>query len=82
MTDDRKLTLPQLRALAWLPIDGSWRMWPGRAFFMALNSLHHYNHDVAEREYGNYGPAGGLCWRYRLTPAGIELKKQRSRCDS
>jgi hypothetical protein len=45
---------------------------------MALSSLSHYDPDVIEREYGNYGPAGGLCRRYRLTPAGIELKKQRS----
>lgn len=81
MTDDRKLTLPQVRALAWLPGDGSWRVKPRRGFNEAIASLCYYHPDIVEHECGNYGPSGGWCWRYRLTAAGVEIKKQRSRCD-
>lgn len=61
----RRMTDAQMRALEWLPEDGSWRMKPGR-LSAALNSLGLYHKDLLEMEAGNFGPRGSWQRRYRL----------------
>jgi hypothetical protein len=75
--DDRRLTGPQHKAIAWLPADGSWTVQsPGR-LSAAINSLTLFHKDLAEEQWGDFGPRGGRCRRLRLTPKGVELRKER-----
>ena len=67
-----KLTEPQQRAVDWLPKDGSWRAKPGR-LVAALNSFCLFHRSFGQMEIGDFGPRGGRCWRYRLTPAGVAM---------
>jgi hypothetical protein len=69
------LTPAQKRALAWLPADGNWRMKPGR-LWGSVNSLALFHHNLIQVEYGNFGPRKALCWRWRLTPAGIVARAE------
>jgi hypothetical protein len=68
-------TQPQLRALAWLPDDGSWKGPPGRAA-PALDSLALYHRGLVDHEWGAFGPRGARQRRFRLTAVGIEAKKR------
>lgn len=70
----RPYTAAQLRAMQWLPSDGSWRMKPGKTT-SALNSLSIGFGKLVESEWGDFGPCGGLELRWRLTEAGIAAKK-------
>ncbi len=69
---DRCFTAAQLRALRWLPADGSWRIKPNRSVAAALNSLCLYHRDLAVSAFGDFGTRGGRCWRFRLTDLGID----------
>lgn len=75
-----RLTGPQLKALDWLPGDGSWKLNPGR-LSGALNSLSLAAGSrlcrLCECEWGDFGPRGGRCQRWRLTEAGIAEKASR-----
>lgn len=74
---ERRLTNSQLKALAWLPADGSWTIQsPGR-LSAAINSLTLFHKDLAEAEWGDFGPRGGRCLRLRLTRQGVELRLDR-----
>ena len=71
-------TPTQLRALDWLPSDGSWRIKAG-SMSPALDSLRLRESWRPERlcevYYGPVGPRGGRGNRWRLTPTGIEVKQ-------
>lgn len=69
-----KLTDAQIRAKAWLPSDGSWRINPGR-LAIALNSLSMAWPMCVECEWGDFGPRGGLVQRWRLTEHGVRVKE-------
>ena len=71
-----RLTLPQIRALRWLPADGSWT-YPGRANSAAVNSLCLYCGDLVESEWGAFGKRGKSMRRYRLTKAGMVERQRR-----
>jgi len=67
------LTEAQMRALSWLPADGSWRTKPGR-LVAALNSLSlGVSGSVAMRQ-GNFGPRGGYEQKWCLTDAGRTMR--------
>ena len=75
-------TAAQLRALEWLPSDGSWRDAPGK-LSQGLDSLwlmfytKHGESKFCEYEFGRkYGTNGGEGRRWRLTDAGMEAKKE------
>lgn len=73
MADFPRFTKAQLKALEWLPGDGSWATQPGRTE-RAIHSLILYFPTLAECEFGNFGLRGGSMMRYRLTPRGAEIK--------
>ena len=74
-----KFTKPQLRALEWLPSDGSWRDKTG-IMSAALDSLHRLNYrspSYVDWEFGRkFGANGGEGRRWRLTQYGIETKQK------
>lgn len=72
-----KLTKAQERGLEWLPSDGSWRLTAGK-ISSAVNSFRLHFPDLAEYEWGNFGPRNGRALRYRLTKSGIRFKGRRS----
>ncbi len=71
----RRYTPAQKRALLWYPEDGQWKTNPGR-LVAALHSLAHYHKGLAEAEFGDFGPRGGRTMRWRLTPLGVEARKE------
>jgi hypothetical protein len=75
MANDIRFTAAQLRALEWLPADGSWRTKPGR-LRSALASLIMYHRNLAEEQL-DVGPRGGICWRFRLKAEGIQERARR-----
>ena len=78
-----KFTKPQLRALEWLPSDGSWRDKSG-IMTASLDSLHrlnwrdrHRSPSYVDWEFGRkFGTNGGEGRRWRLTQYGIEAKRE------
>ena len=75
-----KFTKPQLRALEWLPSDGSWRDKSG-IMTASLDSLHRLNYrglpPYVEWEFGRkFGTSGGEGRRWRLTHYGIQAKRE------
>lgn len=75
MSDYLRFTDPQRRAIMWLPADGSWTIEsPGR-IAPGINSLALFHKDLAQEEWGEFGPRGGRCFRYRLTDAGVTVRK-------
>jgi hypothetical protein len=71
----RRFTKPQLRAIEWLPSDGSWRIKPGSTS-QALYSLQFFHHVLVEYQVGQFGVRGAFCVRWRLTPAGVQCKAE------
>ena len=67
-------TKAHLRALEFLPADGSWIENPKRNIAPALHSLWFLHRDLAVNEWGHIGPRGEYLTRWRLTPAGIAAK--------
>lgn len=74
-----RFTPAQLRALDWLPADGSWRTHAPHTIASALDSLGLYHRELIEQQRGPFGARGGHCRRDRLTPAGIAAKAQAAR---
>lgn len=64
-------TAAQLRAFAWLPVDGSWRNNAGN-MRAALSSLDTFHSKHIDSEWSFIGSRS----RYRLTPSGIAEKKR------
>lgn len=75
-TTNVRFTRAQLKALRWLPDDGSWITHPNRAMASALDSLGLYHQGVMESERGKFGVKGGECRRVRLTQDGIRMKAE------
>ena len=71
-------TAAHIRALEWLPTDGTWRLKPDLSIAPALHSLVLYHSNLAVSENGTFGPRGGYCSRFRLTPLGVEEKMRRA----
>jgi len=67
-----RLTDAQQRARDWIPADGSWKLNPGR-LVAALNSLSLAWSQCVEQEWGDFGPRGGRCQRWRLTEEGVRM---------
>jgi hypothetical protein len=67
-------TQAQVKAFEWLPSDGSWRLRPGK-MASALNSLWLSHEKLVESEWGDFGPRGGREVRWRLTKAGVNMKR-------
>ena len=68
------MTKAQRRAFDWLPADGSWRVSAGHKIAPALNSLSCHFRAYVESDWGAYGPRGGFCLAWRLTPEGTAAK--------
>ena len=71
-----KFTEPQLRALLWLPGDGSWSRKP-REISAAVDSLCLYHPKLAETRSGPYAPRGGYITQAHLTEAGLIERAHR-----
>lgn len=71
MSDERRITPAQQRAIKWLPKDGSWRVMD-KGMGRAVRSLQLCHVGTVEDEGGNFGPRGGLAVRSRLTAEGIK----------
>jgi hypothetical protein len=67
-----RLTPAQIKAKAWIPVDGSWRSKPGR-LTAALNSLSTAWPGALECEWAACGPRAGMQHRWRLTPHGVHV---------
>lgn len=79
MTPDmpkRIFTDAQTRAFLALPIDGSRLIKPDRTLSRALDSLRLRHRALCASELGNFGPRGARVNSYRLTDAGIALRKE------
>ncbi len=74
-----RFTGPQLRALEWLPPDGSWVVKPPQAISRGIDSLHLYYKPLCDVEFGDFGPRGGRCRRARLTPDGVAKRSDLAR---
>ncbi len=74
--ENHDLTSAQLRALCWLPDDGTWFIKPPGTVTPGIDSLYLSRHDLCEVEWGDFGPYGGRCRRVRLTEAGVLMRKQ------
>jgi len=73
---DRLFTEPQLRALMFLPADGSWLTKAGR-MSAACDSLQFYHRDLCESSWEYFGARGGWAIAHRLTSAGIAERQRR-----
>jgi hypothetical protein len=77
MTDPRfteyALTDAKMRALKWLPADGSWGRKPGK-IHSALRGLKQSFRDHLEMRVGPLGPRGGTEIQWRLTEAGRVMR--------
>lgn len=68
-------TAPQLRALEWLPAEGSKRASNG-GVSSALNSLALYHHALVSTAFEPFGPRGSFKRTWWLTEAGIKARAE------